>query len=501
MLRQTDRKSKSIKNMFWLLVQQIIAVIYGLIAPALIIRCYGSAVNGVISSITQFLNYITLLESGVGSVITSALYQPLASNDKIQLSKIVVSANRFFKKLAYIFLVYLLFVAIAYPYIVEKEMGFLFTFSLVIILSVSTFAQYYFGVTYQILIEADQKSWIVAMLQSVTYVLVLIITIVSIKIGISIHMLKIICAGVYVIRPVLLNVYVKKKYSINLKIAYDKEVIKQKWDGLAHHIAFIIHYNTDITVLTIFTNVLEVSVYSVYYNIISNVYKIVNSVTAGIKASVGNIIALGETEKLKKVISEYETLNFIMTTVLYSCAIVLIVPFVKIYTSGINDVNYIRPYFAILIVLAEAMYGLRNPYDMVIFAAGHFKQTKTGAFWEAGINILISVSLVNIIGMEGVAIGTLAAMLFRCIQYVYYLKNNIMFRPVNIFFRKFIVNLAAGIGLVFIASNVKCTVNSYEQWLLYALIIVSIFGFAVIGVNYIFFRKDFEVINELIRVK
>ena len=39
---------------------------------------YGSDVNGLVSSITQFLGYIALVEGGVGGVIRAALYKPLA---------------------------------------------------------------------------------------------------------------------------------------------------------------------------------------------------------------------------------------------------------------------------------------------------------------------------------------------------------------------------------------------------------------------------------------
>lgn len=57
------RSRKALKNILSSLFLQFITMICGLILPRAIIGKYGSNVNGLITSITQFLTYITLLES------------------------------------------------------------------------------------------------------------------------------------------------------------------------------------------------------------------------------------------------------------------------------------------------------------------------------------------------------------------------------------------------------------------------------------------------------
>lgn len=496
------RLKKSVYNTISLILQQIITFIYGLVVPSLLIKTFGSDVNGAIASITQFLSYITLLESGIGGVITSAMYKPLADNDVDKLSGIVGASEQFFKKLAYIFIIYLFGIAIIYPYIIRDNFDWMFTFTLVLIIGISTFAQYYFGITYQLLIQADQKLYVVSGLQIITIICTFLLTIICIMLHTSIHTLKLICAVVYVFRPLILNMYVKRKYKLRKDVHPDKEAISQRWDGLAHHIAYIIHYNTDVTVLTIFANVLEVSVYSVYHNIVSNVYSIISSVTLGIKASVGNMIAKGEKELLERTLNEFETLNFMLINIFYSCVLVLIIPFIKLYTAGVYDVNYIRPHFAFWLVLSEVAYGLRCPYDMIIFAAGHFKQTKKGAYVEAGINIIISLLLVKKIGIVGVAIGTFVAMVFRVVQYAFYLENNIMYRSIHIFLKKLLINVFLG-GIVFFCFQfININIGTYGEWILFALFSFLIILAFNILMNYIFYRKDMVgIISHFYKVK
>ena len=69
-----------IKNIISSLIFQFSTIVYGFIIPILIIKKYGSGVNGLVSSITQFIAYISLLEAGIGPVIKNALFKPIVEN-------------------------------------------------------------------------------------------------------------------------------------------------------------------------------------------------------------------------------------------------------------------------------------------------------------------------------------------------------------------------------------------------------------------------------------
>ena len=81
-----NRKSV-LKNILSSLFLQIVVLLYGFIIPSLIIRNYGSETNGLISSITQFLAYISLLELGIGPIIKNLLYAPIIKKKKVLLKK------------------------------------------------------------------------------------------------------------------------------------------------------------------------------------------------------------------------------------------------------------------------------------------------------------------------------------------------------------------------------------------------------------------------------
>ena len=165
------RSKKALLNSAATLLLEFVSVICGFIVPRLIIGTYGSEVNALTSSITQFLSYIALVEAGVGGVVRAALYKPLAEKNNIAISGIVRSAEIFFRKIAYIFAGYMVVLAAVFPVLVNKSFGWVFTGTLVVIIGLSTFAQYYFGMTYTVLVQADQRRYITSFLQIGTIIL------------------------------------------------------------------------------------------------------------------------------------------------------------------------------------------------------------------------------------------------------------------------------------------------------------------------------------------
>ena len=66
------RGKKLALNTVTSLLLQIVSVLSGFILPRLILGAFGTNVNGLVNSISQFLGVITLLDLGVGAVVQSS---------------------------------------------------------------------------------------------------------------------------------------------------------------------------------------------------------------------------------------------------------------------------------------------------------------------------------------------------------------------------------------------------------------------------------------------
>ena len=156
------RSKRAINNVIVNFILQIIILLYGFIVPKIIISQFGSNVNGLISSITQFLAYIALLESGFGPVVKSILYKPIANKDNKEIANIIKTSEKFFRKIAIIFLIYIAIMCVFYPYFVNKDFDSIYTISLILIISISTFAEYYFGMAYKLFLQSEQKTYVIS---------------------------------------------------------------------------------------------------------------------------------------------------------------------------------------------------------------------------------------------------------------------------------------------------------------------------------------------------
>ena len=468
-----SRKRKLLINTAAGILRQCVVIICELILSRRMLLYYGSSVNGLVSSVTHFLGFISFLDMGVGAVTQANLYAPLAEKDYAQLSRIIKSSQRFFRQLACIFLGYTGFLCLAFPILLNTEFSTWFSVSLLLILSISTFAQYFFGLTYQLLLNADQKSYIPLFIQILTTVINTIFSLSLIRLNASVQIVKFGTSFVYMLRPLILTLYVKKYYKIDSRIVLYEEPIQQKWYGFSQHIAAVICDNIDIAVLTVFSTLKNVSVYSVYYRVIMGVESIQALTSTGLESLFGNMIARKEKKKLLLTFEFFEWITHTSVSFLFTVTVITIVPFVSIYTQGVQDVEYCLPIFASLLTAAYAFKCLRFVYFIVIKAAGHFKETQNGAYISALLNVVITITLVFRYGLPGTALGTFAAMFYHNCYCVWYLSRHILERPVRHFVTYLLSDCMTAAITFLLTRGFSLSSISYPAW---AALACKVFG-------------------------
>lgn len=484
-----QRKRKLFYNTTISLLNQVITIICGFILPRFILKYYGSTTNGLITSISQFLGFISLCECGVGAVVQSALYRPLAENDNQKLSKIYKASSSFFKKIAIILIGYTIFLIIFFPYIVKGSFDKNTTIMLVISIALNYFGQYFLGMSNKILLNSDQLSFIQYGINSITLIINTIISITLMYFGFNISVMKLCSSIIFLIQPLCLKIFVERKYNLNRKVKLDREEIPQKWNGMAQHVATVILTNTDTVVLTFLSTLENVSIYGVYNLVVTGLKQLIISITSGVQSLFGNMY-VNKEEALIDFFAFIEWIIHYLVTLVFGVALVLIIPFISVYTKDINDVNYIVPAFGFLITIAQAFYCYRLPYSLLVMAVGHYKQTQNSAIIEAAINVCLSIILVYKFGIIGVTIGTIIAMGYRTIYYVFYLKNNILNRNIKHFIKHVIVDILSLTLMYFSNMYIKMNSVSYTSWIGLALIVFVICFLESIVINFIFYKKD-----------
>lgn len=488
------KRKPLILNTFMPLALQIVTIFSGFILPRLFIEIYGSEVNGLVSSVAQFISVISFLEMGVGSVIRFNLYKPIAEKDNEQLSRVISSAKKFYRRLAVILVVYVVALMIFYPLVTENAFDHFYTALLIASMSISTFAQYFFGQVNQLLLSADQKGYIHYAAQVLTVIANTTVCIALITAGKGIHAVKLATSVIYLLRPVFLWWYVKKNYSIDYNIKYNTEPIQQKWNGLVQHISAVVLDGTDVIILTAMSTLSNVSIYSVYHMIVRSIKSLLVEMTAGIQALMGKLFAENKMDELSDLFRWSEWIIHTGTVFVFGCTATLIIPFVQVYTLGINDIDYVQPLFGLLLTLANAGHCLRLPYNMMILAGGHYKQTQCNYIIATVVNIVISVVTVGCWGLIGVAIGTLVAMIYQTVWMAWYISRNLIKWPFVNFVRQIIVDVLTFVVAFYISRVISLGSVNYLSWLIQAVLVALIWIATILLMNILFCRSNINVL-------
>ena len=501
-MKLKSRSGKALVSTLSELLFELVAVICGFILPRLILSHFGSAYNGITLSISQFIGTIALLKAGIGSVTRAALYKPLARNNPEEISEVVNATKKFMRKIAMFFSVAVMIFAAVYPLLVSNDFDWFFAFSLFLILSVDTFAQYFFGLPYQMVLQADQRTYIISIVNIISVVANTIVASILILSGFGIHIVKLGSAIVFLFPPIFYMLWVKKQYHLDDTVAPNDKLIAQRWDAFAHQLANFINTNTDIIIVTIILNLKEVSVYSVYYLVGNAIKKIVNAVGTGTMAAFGNMLAKGEEKLLRKRFSEFECLFFYVSTILLTITAILLTSFVSVYTKGITDVNYNRESFAILVSLSVLLMCIKVPYEQIVFAAGHFKQTRNAAFIEAGIHITLSIILTYLLGLNGIVLGVIIATTYRLVVYSGYVYKIILKLSYRVLLTRVLFSIFLfGGGIVVFHYLTIGFASSYISWIVQAMWVSVIIMLVGTVAAFLFFRDEMKAISELLLSK
>lgn len=134
----------------------------------------------------------------------------------------------------------------------------------------------------------------------------------------------------------------------------------------------------------------------------------------------------------------------------------------------------------------------RDSSAQVINYAGHFKNTQWRSVLEASINLVVSIIMVNKLGIYGVLIGTIVALLYRTNDMIIYANKYLLKRNPLITYKRWLINILVFCLVVIIFKNKVINNDSiinYYSFFEY----VTIIGIIIICI-YIFIAFIFEKI-------
>lgn len=467
---------KSVKNLVYSIIGQIVTITIGFILPRLWVVSYGSEVNGLLSSLSQFLVYLGLFEAGIGAATLHALYKPVAENDWSGINSVLAASNKYYRQTGRLYFIGLILLSAIYPFVAKSTLPYWTVFGSVFFSGIGNVILFYFQGKYTCLLHAEGKNYIIVNLSTLITILNGITKVILIYLGMDIVVIIASTFLIQCIQAIYIMWYMRRYKKINLRVEPNIHSVSQKKSILIHQISTLVFQNTDILILTLACDLKIVSVYSLFKLITTQIQNILNIPINSIRFALGQTFQLNKAQFIKH-IDIVESLYSAMLYGLFSVTLYLYLPFMRLYTAGVTDINYIDPWLALLFVVISLLDKSRTSMLSTIEFAGHFKNTVRQTITESVINLTISLIGVYLWGIYGVLIGTIVALSYRTNDIIIYANHKILNRSAKKTYLIYLINILSFLFLQFLfnlydSSNITSYLNFFAVGIICSIIAI-----------------------------
>ncbi|MBH0230752.1 lipopolysaccharide biosynthesis protein [Halobacillus yeomjeoni] len=503
MNKGASRTINSLRNSWFAIVGQGINIILQFLLRTVFIMTLGIEYLGVNGLFTNILTVLALTELGIGTAIVISLYKPLAENN---INKINALMN-WFKKIyaaigTFIFLIGITLIPFL-DYLIKDspDVG---NLNVIYILFLIDSSVTYFFAHYRSLLNADQKGYIDSLNKIVFSFIQILLQIVILLVLGNFYMYLIIRIIIHILSGYVISLKAKKIYPYlnnkgrsRLDPNEIKGLVRNALAMFSHKMGFVVLNSTDSIIISSFIGTVAVGLYSNYYLLISTVGTLLSLVVAAIQASVGNLYA---TSDEKKIYNIFLKINFMYAWIYGYCAIclyVLVSPFITVWIGRdyLMDISIVA-----IIVLNFYLQGMRQSVLVFTTANGLFYNMRFKPIFEVAINLVVSLVLVQSLGMVGVFLGTLISTILTSFWYEPYTLYSKGFKKstMNYFIKYFWYTLVVVITAVITKYLSDLIANeSILDFLIKMGIVIILPNFIFIVV---FFRsKEFKSVYTTIR--
>lgn len=468
----------------------------GLIVPRIIITHYNSDINGLTSTITQIFSYMALLEAGIGQATTNALYPFIngKKHDANKISEIMAVSRHYYRKVTLVYAAVVLFMAIILPLVLKTNVSYFTVFGVVLFEGMTQVVSFWAIQNWTMLLIVDGRNYVKLNIELVNRILCYAIKIALALKGVNIAFVQLGFFAVSLFKYALYKRYMSVHYSwVDYKSKNkDHLELKDRNSYIVTEIAWIVFSSTDMIVLSIFCSTKLASVYSVYSMVFTAMTNLLDAVYNGIRFNLGQAYH-DNLEKYTKVHDLFNSIFMGTMTAMICVAYLLIIPFIRLYTQGVSDVNYINPVLPIMFCSVQLISWSRYIAGNLTGLAGYAQRVSYVSMIESAINLIGSIILVQKFGVAGVLIATVIALPLKSIYCNWISDHQIMKRSSSRTVSILGVNILCFICAVISSSFISIDISSFGTFVIWG-ICLSFISFSVVMIVNMLINRDFYML-------
>ena len=466
-----------------------------------LVQYLGIETLGIMKLFSQLLQYLNIVELGMGGASAFALYKPLAERDIEKISIILSTLKRSYNKISIVIFSLGLVVTPFLPYFMKIDSFHKNIYLYWLLYLVNTVSTYLY-IKYVILFTASQEFIYVRFIQSSSKAFYQILQIIFIIKYQSFFIFILLILLDNLTQYILFRIHYERKYF------YIYET-KERYTGLIkdiknlfwHKIGGLVVFNTDLILISKFVSIEIVGIYASYQLLLQMVLTVSNISVSVMRPKLGRYISMNNKESIYMLFRKINIIFLYIGLLLTMCTYILVDNFIKIWIGT----EYILSKLTVQLLMINLLINIfRTIVEVFKETSGFFDDIQAPIF-EAIINLFFSLILGKKYGLEGIIMGTIISNISIIIIYKPILVLKKCFdKGVKEYIKiygNYLILLIISLVLLNITTKpfIRTDINTWIDWIIYATTISVING-VVLFISFML-NKDFRNIIKVYVLK
>ncbi|KRE47900.1 hypothetical protein ASG81_08280 [Paenibacillus sp. Soil522] len=456
-----DRKLNSTRSLFFGLINKLVSLLLPFVLRTIMIYSLGVEYLGLNSLFSSILQTLSLAELGFGTAMVYSMYKPIAEGDNAKISALLNLYKKIYRFIGCIILAVGLCLSPFLEHLINGSYpNDINLYLLYFIYLGNTVISYFLYAYKQSLLVAYQRNDILSNISTVINFALYVLQVAVLFLFKNYYLYIIILPISTIINNIIVSRIVDKKYPeyvCNGSVTSEdlKEIKKRVGALIGHRLSGTVVRSADNLVISAWLGLTILAMFNNYFIIITAIIGILSIINTAITPVIGNSIIVEEVGKnyrdFNKVFLLYAWLVGWSTIAL----VVLFQPFMILW-MGKNMLFS----FSTVILLGVYLYFYLIRQTVLIYkdAAGMWWSDRYKPYAEAITNLILTLTLVNFIGVNGVLISTIISVVLIAIPWETYalFKNYFKLQPI-----KYYIKFATYILITLISGIVTYEICSY----------------------------------------
>ncbi|MBQ9231282.1 MAG: sugar transporter [Prevotella sp.] len=436
----SERVHRSVMNIKVGMFFYVLSLFLAFFSRKVFLNCLGAEFIGLTGMLMNIMSFLSVAELGIGTSIVYFLYKPLQENNHEKINEIMSMLAFLYRCIGGIIGIGGLVVSLFFPWWFRNlSTGLPLVYFAFYSFLATAMVGYIFNYR-QLLVSANQRQYVVnAYFQSIA-IIQSVAQIILAYYYRNLWLWVVVGLVFTIIGCIVFNYRIRKEYPwLRISLREGKanlkkypEVLRKTRQIFVQRIKDFILYRSDEILVGTFVSVVQVAFYGNYTIITSKLNFLVNILSDGMNAGIGNLVAEGDDEHTMKVFWELTAIRFLIVGMVVFGLLLFIQPFITCWFGAqyrLSDLIVYLLIFNIFIMLS------RGVVEMYISAHGLFSDV-WAAWTELAVNLTVTLCLAPFYGIVGILLGKIVSVFFIAMFWKpYFLFSRGLHKSVMVYWR------------------------------------------------------------------